>query len=415
MDGPRHKWSVVGTLWVVACLNYLDRQIVFSLFPVLKADLHIPDVQLGLLSSSFLFAYGFASLFAGYAALVFGIGRTIAGSLVVWSLATLLTGFSNSGLEMIGARAVMGLSEALYIPAALALVAALHSTATRSRATALHQSGTYAGIIAGGVLGGWFAQTIGWRQGFWVLGTAGVAYILVLQPALKAAAGASAPVLKQTRPRLKSLFAELSRLDGFFPMLAVFCLFSAAGWLVMTWMPLFLYEKFGMSLVEAGLAATLYLNIGAFSGIFLGGWISDRIGVRLPRFRMWVPAFGFLCSALFLMITINTGSRALLYIALTLFGFGRGLCDCNILPLLCYIAKPDLRAAGYGFLNCGGCITGGVMAGLAGGLKASIGLEGALAASALGLVIAAALLFGPVARVAPSASSRVRFSPAERA
>lgn len=380
------KWGIAIALWGVALLNYLDRQIVFSLFPVLRADLGMSDVQLGLLSSAFLFVYGFASLFAGYAAVKKGLVFAILASLGLWSAITFLTGYAPSGGVMIAARALMGLSEAFYIPAGLALIATLHGAATRSRATALHQSGVYIGIIGGGALGGWFAETMGWRFGFWILGAIGIGYAFVLWFVLRS-------VPREVPAAPQSPVGLISR-PGFLPMFAVFCLFSAAGWLVLTWMPLYLYERFGMSLVQAGLTATLYLNIGAFSGIFLGGWLADRI----PRIRVLLPSGGFLCSAIFLAITAYTANQVLLCVALTLFGFGRGLYDCSAMPLLCLIAPPEQRAAGYGFFNFGGCLTGGVMAGIAGWLKGSTGIEGSLTISALGLVAASFLLMGPIAK-----------------
>jgi MFS family permease len=299
---------------------------------------------------------------------------------------------------MIATRAFMGLSEAFYMPAGLALVAALHSERSRSLATALHQSGNYIGIVIGGVLGGWFAEHVGWRYGFFVLGAAGVLYALLLRLAF----GRVLVGNEETKPQahnLLELAAELRGLRGFRAMLAVFCLFAAAGWVVITWMPLYLYERFGMSLTEAGFAATFYQYLGAFVGIFGGGWLSDRLSSRSPWFLVYLPAGGFLCSALFLFTAASTASPAVLFLALTMFGFGRGLYDCNVMPLLCLIASPRLRAAGYGIFNSGGCLAGGVMTALAGWLKSTVGLAGAMQWSALGLLIAGGILGLRVARV----------------
>jgi MFS family permease len=382
---PRVAWALVLLLWVVALLNYLDRQIVFSIFPVLRADLGMNDAELGLVSSSFLLVYGAVSLFAGLLAVRWGIPRTILLSLAIWSAVTLLTGAVRTPAQMIAVRGLMGFSEALYIPAALALVAAIHGERTRARATALHQSGIYIGIIAGGTLGGWFAEHWGWRYGFVLLGGVGLAYSVLLGGAFRgivpAAPRASPPV-----------FGELRRVQGFGALLAVFCLFSAAGWIVLTWMPLYLYEHFHMTLVEAGFAATFYLNLGSFSGIFSGGWLSDRLALHRPRARVYVPAAGFVCSGVFLAAAAATSSAPVLFTALALFGFGRGFFDCNVMPLLCLMAPVSLRAPGYGVFNCGGCLTGAVMTALAGVLKSRFGLAGSIEASAAGLLLAAAIL-----------------------
>ncbi|MCX6630415.1 MAG: MFS transporter, partial [Candidatus Solibacter sp.] len=96
MNISRYGWVLVGVLWVVAVLNYVDRQVIFSLFPLLARDLSLSAVQLGLLSTVFLWVYGILSPFAGFAADRFGRGRLITASLLVWSAVTLATGFSRT-------------------------------------------------------------------------------------------------------------------------------------------------------------------------------------------------------------------------------------------------------------------------------------------------------------------------------
>src|SRR5689334_20867194 len=137
--GPRYEWALVALLWVVALLNYLDRQIIFAVFPLLQADLHVSSVQLGFLGTSFLWVYGLLSPLGGYVADRFGKRSVILGSLVVWSAVTWLTGHARNYGELLIARGLMGISEACYLPAALALIADFHGSATRSRATGLHQ------------------------------------------------------------------------------------------------------------------------------------------------------------------------------------------------------------------------------------------------------------------------------------
>src|SRR5207237_74250 len=175
----RAAWAVVGLLWVVALLNYFDRQLVTTMGRPIKAEFGIADAQFGLFSSVFLWVYGACSPVAGFVADRFGRRPVILGSLVVWSAATLATGCVGSFEAMLAARAVMGVSESFYIPAAVALIVDYHRGPTRSRATGLHLSGAYAGSILGG-LGGWLAESFGWRFGFLLFGAAGVGYALVL-------------------------------------------------------------------------------------------------------------------------------------------------------------------------------------------------------------------------------------------
>ena len=189
MNGGVYKWALVGLLWVVALLNYLDRQVVFSLFPPIQAEFQIGDVQLGLLSAAFLWVYGLFSPAAGWLADRFSRRSVILASLGVWSLVTWATGHARSYGELLTTCALMGISEACYLPAALALIADHHDKRTRSRATGLHQSGLYAGIVLGGAGGGWMGQRYGWRTAFLALGVSGVVYAAVLAGWLKNAPG----------------------------------------------------------------------------------------------------------------------------------------------------------------------------------------------------------------------------------
>ena len=166
----RAAWVLVGLLWAVAVLNYLDRQLVVNMAGPIKTDLGIRDERFGLFSSVFLWIYGICSPFAGYLADRVGRKPVILASLAIWSGATLFTGFVTSFNEMLIARALLGVSEAFYMPAAVALIVDHHATKTRSRATGLHLSGVYVGSILGG-LGGWMAESQGWRFGFVLFGS----------------------------------------------------------------------------------------------------------------------------------------------------------------------------------------------------------------------------------------------------
>jgi len=384
-------WRLVALLWFVVLLNYLDRQVIFSLLPLLRRDLALSDTQMGLLATSFLWIYAAASLASGFAAARLGARRLILLSLTFWSAITLLTGLARRPTELLAARAVMGLSEAFYLPAALALVAEFHADRTRGRATALHQSGIYAGIILGGVFGGWTGEHFGWRMPFFLLGGIGLLYTPFLAWALP-----PTPHARGAADRASIGFASVLRIPGFPAMTAVFALFSMAGWVVVTWTSLYLYERFGMSLSQAGFASTFFLQAGSFAGIFTGGWLSDRWSARNPLARVYLPAAGFAVSAIFLFLSGAATQAAVALAAMTAYGIGRGLYDANIMPLLCLTARPEQRAPGYGVFNFAGTFSGGVTSLGAGMLKSTIGLDGALRWSGLLLVIAALLLLSPI-------------------
>lgn len=381
-----YPWRLIAILWFAALLNYIDRQVIFSLFPLIRIDLHLTDVQLGWTSSSFLWVYAFASPITGYLADRFGRTRLLVSSLALWSLVTLLTGQARNLTELLIARAAMGASEALYLPASLALIAGHHSESTRSRATGLHYSGMYAGVILGGIGGGWVGTRYGWRAAFYLLGSIGLLYSLLLPRLLR-----EAPVSTLTAP-VVSLAASIPRIllrPGFSALLFVFAATSAANWLVYTWMPLYLFERFGLSLTEAGFLATFWLQIGSVFGILCGGYLADRWSAIDPRGRAWLQALGLLAAAPFLFLAGHTSSTTLVAIGLFVFGLGRGIFDANAMPVLCTLIPPQLRSTGFGFLNFAGVFVGGVMATLAGYLKSSLGLSVLIQSAGLALAIAA--------------------------
>lgn len=386
-------WRLVALLWFVVLLNYLDRQVIFSLLPLLRKDLALSDTQMGLLATSFLWIYAAASLASGFAAARLGARRVILLSLSFWSATTLLTGLARNPAELLAARAVMGLSEAFYLPAALALVAEFHSDRTRGRATALHQSGLYTGIILGGLFGGWMGEHFGWRMPFFLLGGAGLLYTPFLAWALP-----PTPHARSANCESSAGLSSVLRIPGFPAMAAVFALFSMAGWVVITWTSLYLYERFGMSLAQAGFASTFFLQAGSFAGIFAGGWLGDRLSARNSLARVYLPAAGFVVSAIFLFVSGVAAQASVALAAMAAYGLGRGLYDANIMPLLCLTARPEQRAPGYGVFNFAGTFSGGITSLGAGMLKSSIGLDGAFRWSGSILVIAAVLLLGPIRR-----------------
>ncbi len=387
MNASRYPWVVVALLWVVALLNYLDRQVIFSMFPVLRAEMKLSDLELGLVGSSFLWVYGLCSPFSGFLADRYGRRRVLITSLIVWSVLTWLTGQTRTLPELLFVRALMGISEACYLPAALALIADYHDESTRSRATGLHYSGIYAGIVLGGVGGGWVAEHYGWRLAFTVLGAIGVAYALVLIALLKEKTVAARVDAEQ--PRFFPAAQALLRLPGFPMLMSIFAAVSVANWLIYNWMPLYLYERFGMSLTASGFSATFYVQVGSVVGILVGGALADRWFQKNRRGRVWTQAAGIAAAAPFLFLSGFTSVAGLLLVGLAVFGVGRGMYDSNGMPVLCQIVPADLRSTGFGLLNMAGTFSGGFVALGAGALKESVGLGALLQGAGVLLLIAA--------------------------
>jgi MFS family permease len=380
-------WTLVALLWVVGMLNYLDRQVIFSLFPPIQKEFAATNTELGLLGTAFLWVYGLASPLGGWLADRFSRRWVVIAGLAVWSLVTWATGLATSFGALLAARALMGVSEACYLPAALAMISEAHSDRTRSLATGLHQSGLYAGIIVGGWGGGWMGEQYGWRSAFVALGAVGVAYAVVLALALRGggAAGGRAGAIG-------GALGRLALIPQFRVVFAYVALCALAFWVIYTWLPTYFYEKFGMSLGSAGFSATFYVQAASFAGILAGGAWSDRWIRSHIRARSLTPGIAFVVAAPFLFLSGGADSRWVVVAGLLVFGFARGCYDANLMPLVCQIVPADLRATAYGVLNMGGCLFGGLMAVLAGAFKDAIGIGGAIQVSAAGVLLAAALL-----------------------
>lgn len=363
----RAAWVAVAVLWVVALLNYLDRQIVTTMGQPIKAELHIADAQFGLLSSVFLWIYGLCSPLAGAVADRWGRKPVIIGSLVIWSIATLWTGFATSFGELVLARAVMGVSEAFYLPVAVTVIVDFHRGPTRSLATGLHLSGVYAGSVLGG-LGGWLAESYGWRFGFRLFGAAGVAYALLLLFMLKAPPRIAVPSAGgDPRPgdTLRTLFAT----RGFLVLMGVSALVGASFWTIKNWLPMYLRSEVGLDLTRAGIYGAMAFNAAAFVGMMIGATLADRWSLRNPRARALVPALGFCVGAPCFFLGGWATAVPVMIGTIVVVGMSQGFLDCNLTPALCTLAESRHRATGYGILSLVGTLTGGLMTYVGGRLK----------------------------------------------
>ena len=357
----RIAWLVVALLWPVALLNYMDRQMLAAMKFSVMGDIPTigTEANWGMMLGQFKWVYAFLSPVGGYIADRFSRRYTICGSLFVWSAITWMTGHVTTYKGLMAARSLMGISEAFYIPAALALIADYHSGRTRSRAVGMHQMAIYAGVIAGG-FSGYVADapSLGWRFAFDAAGIAGIVYAFPLLFLLR---DASAQAREDARPAMLrgNRWTELMTNGSFILMVLYFTLPAMAGWIVRDWMPAILKQQFNIGQGRAGVSATLYWTLAAIIGAFIGGWLADFWARCTVRGRIYVSAIGmgFIIPALFGVG--NAGSLLMAVSFLALFGLGWGFFDSNNMPILAQIVRPELRATGYGIMNfvsisCGG-------------------------------------------------------------
>ena len=349
---PRIAWLIVALLFPVALLNYLDRQMLATMKSSMVGD--IPSIanreDWGWVLGWFKWTYAILSPFGGYIADRVSKRLVIGCSLFAWSAITWWTGHVTSFNELVIARACMGISEAFYIPTALALIADYHRGPTRSRAVGFHQAGIYVGQILGG-FAGYVADSPdhGWRWAFSTCGMIGIIYALPLLAALRDPV--RTPEEKAEATLSGNAFKGLLGNRNFLLLILYFTLPAIAGWVVRDWMPDILREKFALGQGKAGVSAILYVQIASIIGVIIGGTLADRWMSRTARGRIFTSAIGM---AMFLPALFSVGNASTLPIAiagLIVFGLGWGFFDCNNMPILCQIARPEWRATGYGIMN----------------------------------------------------------------
>ena len=410
MSSDRYRWAVVGMLWFVCFFNYADRQAIFSVFPVLKTQMHLSDPQLGIIGAAFMWVYAASAPLAGLVADRFSRKSLILGGLLFWSGVTLCTAFCTEYWQLVTVRALEGLGESFYFPASMSLIADYHSGATRSRAMSFHQSSVYAGTIAGGSLAGYMAQYHGWQSSFYVFGWGGIALAVVLvamlrEPQRGAADHVAEPVaVHGIGQSLRGVFNH--------PMAPVLIgVFVGANFVAsvfLTWLPSFLVRKFSMNLSMAGFSSTAYLQIASVIGVLTGGLLADRMVRRHSGGRMLTQAVGLLCGVPFILLTGLTTTVLAVVAAMAGFGFFKGLYDANIWASLYDVVPAAHRATALGIMNSIGWLGAGSATVAIGVMSESWGLSRSIAAtSVIYLVVGVGLLAG-VRRWMPASASSYR-------
>ncbi|MDO4790014.1 MAG: MFS transporter [Porphyromonas sp.] len=396
-SGKIYPWIVVALLWVVALLNYLDRQMLSTMADSMKVDIaELQDPKyFGYLMAVFLWIYGLMSPLAGAIADRISRKWLIVGSLLVWSAVTLLMGMSSSYNTIFILRAIMGISEALYIPAGLALITEYHTGRTRSLAVGIHMTGLYMGQALGG-FGATVAHHFSWQTTFISFGLAGVIYAVVLALALKDKKNAmgldqSSSVVKPNAipfgQGLKKLFGNVA----FWVILIYFAAPSLPGWATKNWLPTLFRDSLGIDMQHAGPLSTISIAFSSFVGVIIGGMLSDRWVQRNLRGRVYIGAIG-LALTIPALIFLGLGHGMVTIIGAALcFGVGFGMFDANNMPILCQFVPDNLRSTAYGFMNMVGVFSGALITQVLGAWtgEGNLGLGFAMLA---GIVLVALLL-----------------------
>ena len=395
-DSSFYPWVVVALLCVVGCLNYLDRMMITTMRSSIVEAIPMTDAQFGLLTSVFLWIYGLLSPVAGFLADKFNRSKVILISLFVWSVVTWLTSYATTFEQLLVTRALMGISEACYIPAAMALIMDYHRGGTRSLAHSIHMAGIMVGQSLG-FIGGWLAENHGWNHAFVIFGTIGVGYSFLLLLTLKDPAG------NHREKALPAAEAGVGFADGirglmgnryFLMAVAGWSLLGIVGWIIVGWLPTYFKEHFNLSQTMAGVYATGYFYTASLAGVLTGGVLADRWSRVNPRGRILLPVVGLCIAAPAVFMASSTSILPLAVGCFMVFAFTRIFTDGNMMPILCLIADPRYRATGYGVLTLFSCIIGGIGLYAGGALRdAHINLSLMFKFGAVLLLLSAASLY----------------------
>ena len=359
-----YPWVVVALLWVVALLNYMDRQMLSTMQTSMKADIHELNQAeaFGALMAVFLWVYGLVSPFAGMVADKVNRKWLVVGSLFVWSAVTLAMGYATSFNQLYYLRGIMGISEALYIPSALSLLADWHEGKSRSLAIGIHMTGIYMGQAIGG-FGAVVAALLSWKTAFHWFGIIGIVYALVLCMLLheKPSHGQTLNVAAQkTAPKasLLSGFGVILSNWVFWVILFFFAVPSLPGWATKNWLPTLFAQNLGIPMEEAGPISTITIAASSFLGVILGGSLSDWWVKRHLKGRVYTSAIG-LGMTIPALVLLGYGHHLSAIVgAGLLFGVGYGMFDANNMPILCQFISAKQRATAYGIMNMTGVFAG---------------------------------------------------------
>lgn len=390
-----YPWVVVALLGGVALLNYMDRQMLSTMKDSMQVD--ITDLQsaanFGRLMAVFLWIYGLMSPISGIIADNLSRKKLIVGSLLVWSSVTYFMGLATTYDQVFWLRALMGLSEALYLPAGLSLIADYHTGGSRSLAVGIHMTGLYLGQAIGG-FGATLAAAYSWNATFHWFGIIGIVYAVVLAIFLKDKKRVAPEETRESTPKkpqanvwlsLKSLFTN----PAFGVILLYFAIPSLPGWATKNWLPTLFAENLGLPMSQAGPMATITIAFSSFVGVVFGGILSDRWVRKNIKGRIYTGAIGLSLIIPSLLLLGFGHSIFEVVSAGVLFGIGFGMFDANNMPILCQFVSVRQRATAYGVMNMVGVFAGAMITSVLGSWSddGNLGMGFALLAAVVAVAV----------------------------
>lgn len=391
-----YKWEVLILLWIAFFLNQADRQVFNVVLPLIRDDLHLTDMEVGLIATIFNLVFAMLVPISGFIGDRYSRKWIIVFSIFLWSAATMLTGTSSTVLMFVMFRSIAtGMGEAMFGPANYSILADYHKK-TRAIAMSIHQTAYYVGVVASGFLAGYIGDRWGWKNAFYIFGAIGVIHAIVLiirlkDPVKESTEGASTNNEKKIHffESMKALFKVPTAVlltIGFSGLI-----FVLTGYL--TWTPTYLHEKFSMNLADAGFNSMFYTHAAAFVGVLLAGRLSDKLATRKKSYRILMQSIGLLCAAPFIILMGNSVGLTSVYVGFLGFGFARAFFDANTYPVLYDVIPQRYHASAAGVMQMIGFAVGSFAPVILGAVKPYIGLSHGISLLSIIWVVCSILLF----------------------
>jgi MFS family permease len=386
LANQNYKWVVVALLFVCGFLNLEDRVVIFSILPLIRRDLHLTDVQTGGLMTAFLWTYAAFSPFTGYFGDRISRRHVILWSVCAWSIVTVWAGAITSTGQLFATRFMLGFTESFYLPTALALLADWHGRRTRGRAVSTLIFGMNLGPILGGTFAGYVGENYGWRVVLYALGGIGIVHtfmlLLFLREAPPGAAETDGPLsaepipVTQPKPAFFEVLRTLVSIPSFVCLGIVSGLNAVAIFMLNTWFPVFLYDTYHVNLTQSAFLGNFVLMAPVMAGTIVGGFISDKVGGREPRYRLLMYAVCLSLTIPWPLLFWLARNLVVVLLAIALFGLFRSLGECNWHPVMYELVPPSMRSTATGITNSFNCLMGGVGSLVGGYYRSTLGLQG---------------------------------------
>lgn len=366
-----YKWQLIIMLWIAYFLNQGDRQIYNVVIPLIKDDLHLTDIQLGLVATVFTITYGCLVPFGGYLGDFLKRKWIVFTSILIFSIGTLCTGFSGGLISLIVLRGITsGGGEAFYYPAATSLISQYHQK-TRAMAMSIHQTSLYVGIVASGFIAAYIGEHFGWRASFLTFGLGGLLLCILLFFKMED----TPQQVQESRHSIGYVIKEIFKKKTVWMLCIAFGCMCFVNIGYVTWMSTFYYEKFHLSLSTAGFTSMFFHFSAAFLGVLIGGRLSDKYAFKRKTVRMETEFIGLLLGAPFIFLMGYTSSLYVSYTMLALFGIFRGIYDSNLYAALFDVIEPKLRASSVGIMTAFAFLVGAMAPLALGYIKTHYGLS----------------------------------------